>query len=710
MSIIVDHLYRYLIEAVNINKDYLIKQLGGDVEKFKQLKSEITSLVEEATNGFNASSFPEKSKMWLINLLMNLRLDGALPTTLKTFIHDIVTDGKLGIISKLNSDSRVSDLNEIIENYNTKKMSQNGSSLSSDEQCIWLRVKTFHDFGDGFKWIIALDANGEPAGFIPSEVTFKTMNHCGNTPSVQQGDVYYGLRDANNKEYVSVIVNGEGKIRESKGYDNKVPKEKAVINKYMQWLMKNPIISGTDYGAGYSRHTNYGVSKMIDDKEFMDYSKNEKPELIDPVDKTIIEYSEKLETGEMTEDDVKNEFLEVSNRNEFPFESLIGILGKNPFTEAEMVDLIRYGTIRIEDIANAGNQYLTVPVQHAGADEGQASVLYNIYFNTPHNKIDVEYLNSKYILDAFDYIPKEKVDDFVREHYDAHLDTFMGGESENWSIWFSKMLRPDEFAESHINDFIASSIKILDEWFMEYLKKPIEFIDRNFDKLVSLIRVNVYYWLSNLNAENGGYDVLDRNIESLIELLDEGYYGFINVLSVDMLVKLSPYITNFELMVKHRVFEKLIKRGEGVLDVIRNIKQSKSTSDALEMLLYQLNYEPSKEELSKYIQKHDPLTEDNVNILRILLDEIDTVSEIYDELYDSDSDVVELDHALRNRIVSEEGYRNENINLRELSYGDRMEYLDELKKNNPEAYYDAISELNILAESILYRGFIYVRM
>lgn len=711
MSNIANHLYRYLIEAVNINKDYLIKRLGGDVEKFKQLKSEITSLVEEATNGFNASSFPEKSKMWLINLLMNLRINSSLPTTLKAFIHDIVSAGKLGIIAKLNSDSTVDDLSKIIDDYNSAKMSQIGSSLTSEEQCIWLRVKTFHDFGDGFKWIIALDANGEPAGFIPSSVTFKTMNHCGNTPSVQAGDVYYGLRDANNREYVSVIVNGEGKIRESKGYDNKVPKEKAVINKYMQWLMKNPIISGTDYGAGYSRHTNYGVSKMMDDKEFVNYSKNEKPELIDPVDKTIIEYSEKLETGEMTEYDVKNDFLEVNNRNEFPFEALIGILGKNPFTEDEMVNLIEDGIIRIEDIGNAGNQYLTIPVQHAGADHGQADVLYNIYFNTPHNKIDVEYLNNKYILDAFYYIPEDKIDKFVRENYDSHRDQFMGGEEEPWSRWFlPKMLNRDEFAEDHINDFISRSIKDGYASFIEYLAKPIEFIDRNFNKLVSLSRSGVNGWLGYLGEENGGYDIFDRHIESLIELLDEGHYGFIDDLSFNMLVKLSPYMTNFELMEKHKVFEKFIKRGEGVLDLIHNIKPSKSTNEALDRLLYKLKYNPSEEELRKYIQKHDPLTEDDVNILSLLLDEIDTVSEIYDELYDRDSDVDELDHLLRSRIISEENYNSKNINLRELSYEDRMEYLDELKKNNPDAYYDAIAELNILTESILYRGFIYVKI
>jgi len=397
----------YVYEAVSINKDYLLRLVGGDVNRLNEIKSSVGEIVSKGSSGFNASVFPEKSRVWLTNQLTAMAIKESLPSDLSSTIHDLLVDGKLGLLQQLNSDSKVSDLQEIIRSYRASRMTHSKEKLTSDEECIWLRVKLFHEFDDGYKWVNAVDAEGNLAGFIPSEVTFKTMNHCGNTPSVQPGDVYYGLRDANNAEYLSVIIDAEGRIRESKGHSNKRPTVN--VKKYVQWLMKHENVKGTNYGAGYARHMNYGVSHMTDDAEFMSYVNNEKPSLVDETEGLVIELKSKLDRGEITADDVINKFYSRKDFESFSFEQLIGILGSNPFSEDEIISLAKEDHINCLEVANAGKEYLTVKVQHAFVDliavhaEADGSdydmtedltvlTLISLMGEVPNNKIDGYYL------------------------------------------------------------------------------------------------------------------------------------------------------------------------------------------------------------------------------------------------------------------------------------------------------------------------------
>ena len=377
----------FIYEAVNINKDYLLKIANGDIQKLKIAKDEAEAIIK-ATN----TPIGDNDKHKVASLLTKFILQGALPANATQFLHDILVENKLNLIYKLNSDSSKQDFENLIDEFTRKRMST-GDQLSGAESCIWLRVKTFHDFEDGFKWIIAVDERGEPVGYIPSAVTFKTMKHCGNEPSVAEGDTYYGLRDANNREYVTVILDGEGSIKESKGYNNTPPKDKTKINKYMQWLMLHPIVKGTSYENGYARHMNYGVSQMIDDEDFIKKVENEKPELINSdVDKIILDWKRKIKNGESTEGDLIGAFLHEDLGESFMFEHLIGILGHNPFNEQQMVSLINMKKLEPIQIANAGTQYLTIPVQHASVDIGKYWPLVEVFANVPHNKIDFQYI------------------------------------------------------------------------------------------------------------------------------------------------------------------------------------------------------------------------------------------------------------------------------------------------------------------------------
>lgn len=395
----------HLYEAVNINKDYLLKLVGGDSNKLKSIKDSVGDIISKASTGFSQSAFPEKSKIWLTNLLTKLAISEQLPQNTSSFIHDIIVDGKFGILLKLNSDSMVSDLEEVMRSYRVSRMTNSKAKLTKEEECIWLRVKLFHEFDDGYKWVNAVDANGELAGFIPSNVTFKTMNHCGNTPSVQPGDVYYGLRDSNDTEYLSVIVDSEGKIRESKGHSNKRPTND--VKKYVQWLMKHDNVKGTNYGAGYARHMNYGVSYMTGDEEFMSYVKDNKPSLVDENEKLIIELKKSLDSGHVSKDDVVRKFYARKDFESFSFEQLIGILGENPFSSSEMIELIKEGKLNCVEVGNAGKEYLTVEIQHAFIDNLDAladnpdvdvdedntiDTLISIMSEVPNNNIDGYYL------------------------------------------------------------------------------------------------------------------------------------------------------------------------------------------------------------------------------------------------------------------------------------------------------------------------------
>jgi len=66
--------------------------------------------------------------------------------------------------------------------------------LSATELRRWNNVKTVMEFPDGFRWVVALNKDGsDEVGYMPSTITYKTMNHCGNA-MVEEGDKYCFLR------------------------------------------------------------------------------------------------------------------------------------------------------------------------------------------------------------------------------------------------------------------------------------------------------------------------------------------------------------------------------------------------------------------------------------------------------------------------------------------------------------------------------------
>lgn len=386
----------YIYEAVSINKEYLLKLANGDFARFQEAKAKAAKIVKD-TN----MNPPEKDSIKIQALLTKFILQNQLPNSVGSFIHDIINENKLNILFKLNSDSTKEDFQNLIDEYNSSRMSNSGEKLSSDESCVWLRTKIHHDFGDGYKWVIALDGAGKPIGYIPSTITQKTMKHCGNEPSHAPGDVYYGLRDANNKEIVTVIVDSDSKIKESKGYNNQPPRNKEIINKYMQWLIMHPDIKGVSYDNGYARHMNYGVSQMSDDDEFISKIEKEKPSMVHPeVDAPILQWKRDIKSGKQTEQDLIDEYIQGKvdeYENPLMLEHVIGILGKNPFSEKELINMIIDDHVTAAEIGNAGTQYLTIPIQHAFVDKREygdfnIKALIEIYNQVPNSKIDIVYI------------------------------------------------------------------------------------------------------------------------------------------------------------------------------------------------------------------------------------------------------------------------------------------------------------------------------
>lgn len=198
-----------------------------------------------------------------------------------------------------------------------------------------------------------------------------------------------------------------------------------------------------------------------------------------------------------------------------------------------------------------------------------------------------------------------------------------------------------------------------------------------------------------------------------INVFNIGHYDIIQLVPTNVLETLMPmlisHLGQIDSHILNLIFKAVIENGN-VLDIVHRSKPSNSINRKLQSVLFELKFIPTEDELRKYIKEHDPLTENNVNVLDILLDNIDAVSEIYSELYNRESDISTISQSIADRIlyISEYDHMNtSNVNVRELSYEDMEEYLDELKESNPDAYIDALEELELLTEAILYEGYIY---
>ena len=387
-----------MFEAVNINKDFLIKEAGSP-ERFKEVRDGVQAMWN--SENMNAQ-MSQKAAQKVLNLLylMEIRSPGFTDRDKLHSIHDLFIHNMLDtkFLNVVNSDTTPEQATEILDSAVKHQVQQQKAypDLSEEEEKIWNRVKVYHEFPDGFKWVCAVDDNGKIVSHIPSTVTSKTMNHCGNTPRAGSDDQYWELRDADGKAYLTIILNKDGNLEESKSWGNQVNKYRRQIQPYVKWFLMDKVNGvGPRYDYGYSTHTNYGVKDFIgDDPEFIDYVTEFKPSLLGNTEEKILFWKGALE-GVVTVSQMKRLFMEKlsvddllkadkfkaykkaskfkydkegsyysssvfgSNR----FEVLCAACGACPFSETELKKCISDGDIELEEFVNYDIHLLTPEMQ-----------------------------------------------------------------------------------------------------------------------------------------------------------------------------------------------------------------------------------------------------------------------------------------------------------------------------------------------------------
>lgn len=390
-----------ILEAVNINKDFLLREAGSP-GALRDAKQRVADRWKTAgMDGVVRGNLQQKLFNFLY--LMEIRRPGFVDADLLTKLHDIAIHGSLEqkFLSKVNSDTKPEEAAAILGQA-VESAIQNQKpypSLSAEEEKVWNRVKVYHEFPDGFRWVYALNESGAVAGYLPSTLTDKTMHHCGNQPSCRTGDEYWELRDSTGKAYLTVILNGGGEIEESKSWGNQPNKYRQQILPYVKWLLKDRKVTGVGprYNLGYATHMNFGVKDFIgDDPEFVDYVIENKPELIGNTESRILFWKGALDKGIITVDDLKRAYEEKTPRSSFmqqvdgmddyaanakfkmvdgkddPPDSMFGAnsfavlcasCGGNPFSEDELVDLIRHHKLPLAVFANYSIKLITPRLQ-----------------------------------------------------------------------------------------------------------------------------------------------------------------------------------------------------------------------------------------------------------------------------------------------------------------------------------------------------------
>lgn len=244
---------------------------------------------------------------------------------------------------------------------------------------IWTRVKLIETGikypGNEYVWVQALSASGKPTGFIPTSISNKYMHHCGNEPSVQSGDVYWGLRkrDDITKEVLTVILN-DGNIAEAKSFGNMQSKVGQQIYKYVEALYASNYVKGIDarYDYGYSTITNFSVSYIATfDANFLSWCKKNKPNIIGNTEKTILHLKNKYKDKTQ----LVNAYLSNSDKSSMftanHWNVFVAALGgvsevKKYLSEDDIIDdLIATEELSLRVFANADLNLLTDRIQCA---------------------------------------------------------------------------------------------------------------------------------------------------------------------------------------------------------------------------------------------------------------------------------------------------------------------------------------------------------
>ena len=388
-----------MLEAVNINKDFLAREAGSP-EKFAEARKAVQDVWK--SEGMD-SQLNQKTAQRVLNILylMEIRKPGFTTADKLHSIHDLQLHNMLDtkFLNAVNSDSTPEQAEEALQNAVAHQVQQQKAypDLTAEEEAVWNRVRVYHEFPDGFRWVYAVDANGKIASYIPSEITGKTMNHCGNSPRANSDDQYWELRDADGKAYLTVILNKDGQLEESKSWGNQVNKYRRQIQPYVKWFLKDKVTGvGPRYDYGYSTHTNYGVKDFIgDDPEFIEYVTEFKPELLGNTEEKILFWHGALEAGVVTKEQMKQmlvqdleidallaneEFGRYARTSRFKYDKSgsmysSNVFGNNrfevlcaacdgcPFTDEELRERILDRSIGLDEFVNYDIHLLTPEMQ-----------------------------------------------------------------------------------------------------------------------------------------------------------------------------------------------------------------------------------------------------------------------------------------------------------------------------------------------------------
>ena len=390
-----------LLEAVNINKDFLIKTAGSP-EKFAEAKNAVQAKWKSENMD---AQLNQKAAQKVLNLLylMEIRKPGFTDNAKLHSIHDLYLHNMLDtkFLNVVNSDTTPEQADAALHDAVAHQIQQQKTypDLSEEEEKIWNRVKVYHEFPDGFKWVYAVDEKGKITSHIPSDITAKTMNHCGNTPRAGSDDQYWELRDANGKAYLTIILNKDGELEESKSWGNQASKYRREIQPYVKWFLMDKVTGvGHRYDYGYSTHTNYGMKDFIgDDPEFVNYVIEFKPALLGNTEEKIQFWQGAVEAGIVSKDQMKQlfiknlaidelleqpQFKEYTKSSKFKYDKdgssySSSVFGANrfevlcascdgcPFTQEELKKCILEGDIGFEEFVNYDTHLLTPEMQHA---------------------------------------------------------------------------------------------------------------------------------------------------------------------------------------------------------------------------------------------------------------------------------------------------------------------------------------------------------
>lgn len=379
-----------MFEAVNINKEYLENQAGSSDAFWVSKRRVLTEWNDAGMSGMVQPKIEAKLLNFLY--LMDIRSPGWLNADRIHKFHDLAVHRSLEqrFLSKVNSDTTPAKADELLSAAleGAVQATKAYPGLTKAEEDIWNRVKVYHEFPDGFKWVYAVNADGSIAGYIPSRITSKTMHHCGNEPSKRAGNQYWGLRGPDGKEYLTVILNGEGAIEESKSWGNQPSRYRVQLLPYVKWFLKDRKVTGVGhrYDYGYATHCNFGVKDFIgDDPEFVDYVVENKPDLIGNTESRILFWQDALKAGVVTLDSLKEAFREshglswIAQHNpgfeEYkesarftlrddstchrdsafganPFTVICAVCSGNPFTPDEIEYMAKSGKLSLEEFAN----------------------------------------------------------------------------------------------------------------------------------------------------------------------------------------------------------------------------------------------------------------------------------------------------------------------------------------------------------------------